>query len=467
MERLYEVLAHKGIRTAEQVSHLIMDRLTIKEILDLNAHLLDAVPGTQANIASLAQFDFIADSDMTAQHGSCLEWNCRLRRMMQTARFASLYCDTLYIPNYLEHYPQAPKGNAPGLHEENHLRYMYAGDIKLLLALKPLADVGIVRLIKTKYHFCKDCAERIIPRSTVDGVNAAVRRLNERYLRQCKARLVRGEQDLGPLSPCLRVQGPGDLYEGGSMVRLSPALPQWLLRKSGLATAHSRKRVYDLGKSDLRRMKIPLERLERVASDVVFQHMLSRLMNTKYLTHREIDGVLVSAFNTHPGLSRCNDILSSELICELPFLENIGLKEILKVRRHEHDAFLVFRNTLSRIISDQLQHPDKLTRKDAKAIYLDLLYPDLCKLNAHARTLRRSKLADAARDILVTSGLLSLGLFTGLFPHDAKLFCTALGGFQISRELLKALISTITPPDSIRNHNLFFLWKLTRKRLPP
>lgn len=466
MKKVFELLKKRGIRTFTSIEKCIMHEFRIKDILDLNARLINSMPLTKSAPKDLTPFNFTANSNMTAQHNHCLAWNCRLRRIEETAQFAALYCDKLYILNYFEDYSPESQVIPLNHRQEIELRYQYAGDLKILFALKPLLDAGIVRFTKTKYHFCQTCATKILPPPVLREIDHLVNVITKEYLKTCKARLVREKKLPDPYSMLLKIQGPEELYEQGGMVRLQRDFPKWLLRKSGFGESRSRKRVYHLTKSDMHKIQIPKTDIEHIATDIIFQHILSQLLNTKYLTDRNIDSRFLSSITAVPEFRQYNEILNSEFICKIPVLQNIPIKDILKLRQKEFEAFLVFRNTLSEVITNYLAKQKPLAQCEAHSIYQDVIYPELCKLNALAKSLKKSTLFKNVGDLVVTSSLLTFGLCSGILPPDVKMLYGAVGGFHLSRELINSLTSTLKSPEEIRNHNLFFLWKLSQKSKP-
>lgn len=463
MEKIFELLKQRSINTPDRIIKQIMSNYSFSNILELNLELLLKIPIIEKEKHDLGVFDFVADSDMTAQHSTCPEWECRLSRILETAKFAALYCDTLYIPNYFEDYFELRKMKKIDSRELERLRYRFAGDLMILLALRPLFNSGIVKIANRKFHICKGCAEKLALQTTARKIERVIDELNKGYIKLCKVKLLKSEKNILFSEFVFDVDGPEELYEKGGSLYAMPKIPPWLLGKSKLLK-NEKNKEYALNYNDMKRLGIPKVNLMKIADDIFYQHLLSMLMNTKYLTHREIDMKVLTAITKDQQLCEYNDILSSELICSIPIFKNASLSSILYLRNQDYEEFLVFRNSLSNIIKDYLSKRKSFTRKDARAVYQDMVYPELCKLNAKSKSLRNGAIFKNTKDVVVTSGILSFGLCSGLLPLSAKPLLATIGGFEISRELIKSITSIFETPDEIRNHNFFFLWKLAKKK---
>jgi len=465
MKKTFELLQHRGLRSVENIEDIIMARYDFRDILKLNQELFETIRTTKPADHDLRTFNFIGDSDITAQHETCAEWGCRLSRVAEAAKFATLYCDTLYISNYFADYP--PPESITGLNpeEEFTLKYDYAGDLMILVMLKPLLEEGIVKLIQPEFHICPICTDKLSLQSFSNQTDQVIDNLTDEYIKLCRVTLSKDEHVSG-LSDTryeFEIQGPKDLYESGGDLMPNQKIPGWLLRKSGFHKAGTRKVSYQLTPDDMRKVEIPKDRIGLIARDITHQHISSLIMDTKYLTCREIDTRFLSLLTTDPHFREYNDVLKSELLCRIPMFKNLPLETALALRKKEHESFLVFRNTIGKFIDEHLKGKKPLSKADARGFYEDLIYPELCKLDNKVKNLKKGAILKNIRDVTITSGLLSLGLFSGMVPTNIQGLLTAVGGFHLARELISSIASILDTQNEIRNHNLYFLWRLSHK----
>jgi len=189
MNKVFDLLQKHGLTNDEQIQSAIMHGWGVKDIFDFNDRLLEAINVHAPGNADITAFNFIANSDLSAQHkGACIEWNCRLRRVDCLARFAALYSDRVYIQNYFADYAHASNS-------EFDLRYFYTGDLKILLKLRPLLESGILCLIQSEpgFHLCASCAAKFIPgfESISSKLEKQVDALSEEYLPKTHAAVLR------------------------------------------------------------------------------------------------------------------------------------------------------------------------------------------------------------------------------------------------------------------------------------
>lgn len=459
MREVFELLHRRGLTSEEQIESKIMHGWSIKDILDFNAELLDTIEVTHPAETDLTAFNFIANSDMTAQRGTCINWDCRLRRVENLARFAALYADRVYIENYFFDYT-----HPSAFMDELLIRYCYTGDLKILLRLRPVLENDVLALVQPLYHICPQCAQEVL--GAVKDIDTKIDKymdgVREHCLPQTSVTAVYEPHLAGDYEWALHIEAPEDLFDHGTAITVRE-LPDWLLAKMKPAANSKPPAEYKLSKANIRKIGVVDERLDRIGCDIYAQHLASRTIDTKYLTNRSIDIAFLRSVTEDEDFARYNDVLGKYLMYELPMLPNVHLPYLLDLRRHEHDAFLVYRNSINQIVRTYVKDRKTLSASDAKAIYEDLVYPQLCRLNTKVETIRRSLREKAKEEILVTAGVLSFGLFSGLLPPDLKGVFAAIGGFKIATDLLTTVLRASRTPHEIRNDNFYFLWRLAAK----
>ena len=102
------------------------------------------------------------------------------------------------------------------------------------------------------------------------------------------------------------------------------------------------------------------------------------------------------------------------------------------------------------------------TARDAQTIYSDIIRPRLAALEKKVKFAKRDLLSKPLRTSLIAIGSLSFGLYSGLIPPVSlpifKAGATVVGGGDFIRQLF----SLGEAEKSVRNDNLYFLWKVKR-----
>lgn len=159
MEELYELLKKKKLPKNDQIESLIMRKYSLTEVSQLKESLHNIVKrhSSSQSLQNLSHYSFYPDSDLSAQHNYCPDWDCRLNRIDGLARFAVLYADSIYIQDYFSDYQHMPTGSF----WEEQYRRTFVGDIKNLLYIKELVLEGVVQFLSgyaaTGAHICPGC----------------------------------------------------------------------------------------------------------------------------------------------------------------------------------------------------------------------------------------------------------------------------------------------------------------------
>lgn len=121
-EKIFEELRKSGLISDKAIDRKVLTYWALHDVLDCAFRLRGLVEHESRTPEALA-FDFVPTSEMSAQHGACcVIHECRRKRLMATARFATLYADRLRVPNYFAEYASAEHATLTA-DEEFELRY--------------------------------------------------------------------------------------------------------------------------------------------------------------------------------------------------------------------------------------------------------------------------------------------------------------------------------------------------------
>lgn len=468
MEKVFDLLSKNNLIDDEHIESRIMHSWSTTRIIDFKDSFVDLIQTTSPlskEQLNLSTYTFVANADMSAQHSSCPAWSCRLRRIDGLARFSALYSDCVYIRNYFVDYEHLPSNR----YEEYNFRYLLAGDLKIMIALKPLMTAGVVRFVQPPepgFHMCPSCAERLIP--TFKEVNSALEKhisvLDEKYIEQTSATLY--HTPVFPGEPyTIEASGPEELYENGQTLFTRARLPRSLLARLKSTPNGSVAKGLQLSKSEIAKAGFVQDSLRVIAIDIWMQYLMSRVsgMNLKYLTNRDIDISFLEAVTKDEDFKRYNNVLRNHLIYELPILQDVPLTAMLDIRRNEYDAFLTYRDGMNKVIKEYISQRKKLSSLEAREIHEDIVQPKLNELNARVKSIKRSLLRKPALDITIAVGILTIGLYSNLLTPEAGKIVAALGGIPALKSLIQSIVEAAQTPQEIRNDSFYFLWKLSKK----
>ena len=467
MEKVFELLEKNKLVDDEHIESTIMDGWGTTHILDFKDSLVELAEATAPpkKEPDLSAYAFVANSDMSSQHTTCPAWSCRLRRIDELARFSVLYSDHVYIQNYFEDYWHPPTNR----YEEYNLRRNFAGDLKIMIRLRPLMTAGIVQLVhpaEPGLHMCHRCAEKLIP--TFKEVNSALEKqvhtLSKKYLVETSGVLYLDPHFAEVPLYNIELKGSEELWETGQLVLITEHLAPPLLAKARNVPRHVLAKGIQLSKDQIRKAGIVHDSLHLIAMDIWMQYLMSKIagLNLKYLTNRDIDISFLEAVTKDEDFRKYNDVLKSYLMYELPILQGVPLDSLLDVRQKEQDAFLLYRDGINEVIRTYISQRKAFSSRDAKEIYGDVIQPKLNQLNARVSSIKRSHWKKVTRDIVIAAGVLTFGLCSNILTPGWSTVVSSLGGFQALKSI-QSIVEATQTPEEIRNDNFYFLWKLSKK----
>ncbi len=465
-DKLFEIIKKNKLTNQSRIEKAVFQDLTFSKLFRLAEELYLSIESEspQPKISSLQDYHFLANSNMSGiYHAGCTEWACRLNRVERLARFATLYADCIYIRNYFAEY-QHTDIDSRDLFFEQSFRDSIAGSLKIIIELESLIKNGIVSFIPTLIMLCSHCQAKLTEsiNTTDSRIDKQIKTLDEFYSRTTSAKLIilPTPSPPGDYRFEIRVDCDEELFEhGGYMIGCNELRP--ILRRK--ITKKPLVKEFQLSRYEILRGHINTHLLKTIASDVSCSHIYRARSNLKYLTDRKLDISLLQATTEEEHLSKYNEVLNSQLVFEMPVFQNIPLSSLLKIRSTEYDAFNSYRNTISDLISKYISQNKEISPLDAKQIYSDVIQPKVRQLDNRISRIRKSSIMKSIPDVVISTGALTLGLCASFVSPILQTALVSLGLVESAKVIFKALPSTLTTPGEIRNDNLYFLWKLSKK----
>lgn len=135
----------------------------------------------------------------------------------------------------------------------------------------------------------------------------------------------------------------------------------------------------------------------------------------------------------------------------IPFLENVSLDTILKLREVKGLAFENYRRAFVTTIKEYCQINNII---DSQAVYDDVFYPAFSKLN---ESIRHQKFRNLFGDLLISSGIIAVGYAAGAWTSSGAAYAAMAGvAYEVGKQMLNV-------PKNMNKENFYFLWKLQGK----
>lgn len=455
LKLLYEQVERKGYLKSGNVNR---GRIEKDKLIDLHEVAENITKLTSINNLGKtnSSFAYSASMSLSADSTSCNSIKCRKKRAYNLGQFALMFSDTVYIRNYLSSLTTdcLEHGN------EEQVKESFIHDLEILNFLRPLVEKGIVVPV-SPHNMCKNCFSKQV-------VNQYGREADQRF-EKLYSRLLNEFLQNSSVYVHFRaehyvfeIQAPEYLIEHGVKYCVFPSSEG----DGPLAKLPSiLKRVNSGERLDLSlyaRKKIDLESYfaQEIIADIVFEIMISEDIGASFITDRSIEIRLLNELSGDSDLERKNKMTQKHLTSVVPFIDGASFKDLIKIRHGEAEAFISYRQSLSKAIDEYKQHQKSLTEKEAKELYSEFIRPELAKLDKKVKAAKKHIVKKATRSVVSLGAALSFGIYTGFLPQQLLSAAASIGVVHEFRSLVKSGLEAMDKDAVIRNENLYFLWKV-------
>jgi hypothetical protein len=432
MEDFFEFLSREGFCPARLHKTIASGNKT--KLLDFVQEVEYTLPYVRQRTSS--RFGFLANTSLSGGPYPCHDAGCRLAKADELARFAALYADEILIRD--------PFGNYGSEWSLDMLQENLAGDLAVLWSLSPLLNEGVLGVAASRFAYCADHAAEAkdhngeVSRKLYD----AAFDLEQEYLSALTFEY-HGETQL------MEVRGPDHLVPHGCFF-VGPMSPK-VLTKAGRVRKSARRKVFYKSV------------IGSTLDDIIMQDLYGHDYRYNYLTDRALDARLISALSGDEVTS-LSEALMRGLNHSVPVIESASIEGLLRLRKEEEPAFRVYRDAVTQVLRDA----DLTTLSKVEEAFSDAIQPELNKIDLAVHNSRRLLTRGMKRDVVVSAGVVSVGLGLGFIQPAIGAVLAALGGGKLVTDLGKAGYDALRPePASIRENGFFFLWKLKRTLSQP
>ncbi len=467
-EKTFELIDKYNLNTPKKIEGKIMQDFSLAKIANLAEEFYNSIENESNPVAisDIKTYQFFANSRMSALYGTgCREWRCRRKKIDTLGRFAALYSDCVYVQNYFSRYfhLSAHVKDFSDLYDQESIRNSFACELKILMEIKSLIMSGIIRFIPTEILLCPQCHQNLILdiEDLSPSLNNTLVNIGESLASSTSAKLyILPEPD--PIYHAkyhFRVFCDEDLFEHGRFYYLTSSIPSDLERK---IHDHPSTTVFSLSQKDIIESDVIHSILRPMALDIYFLQYYQSKNNIKYITDNNIDINLLKSISKDQSLLSYNDVLSSYIVFEMPIFQNVALPDLLKIRQSDYDSFITYRDTVNDIISQYISPNKPIDVSTAKEIYEDAIRPNVARLDRKLASIRKSSIARSIKYLAISTALLSFGLCANI-PYQSLVTALVSLGLITGLKTIDSIHDTVSIPEEIKNNNLYFLWKISKK----
>jgi len=435
MHQLFEIFKALGI-TSNKLDRIL--KITDSELESLVKDSLVAI-ASNTNVDRESPFNFVANRTLSGGDFPCSEFACRKKNIDILARNSILYADTVFIQNPFDaffHYN----------HFSSKLRYDIGVNIALLYYTKPLFDAGIFQIASSYHHVCKACLKKlkIITRSYERKIESVELSLFNSAISDFTYAIKRDEQK----TPYLVISGPKDIIEHPIILYLfdTPEFDKISARRNKRVLAPNE--VIDLGLVEFI--------VSPILNDLIAQNYYSNIYHSEYLTNRAIDVKIITENQSKQKLGFHNSVTNS-LSHKVPFIPEIDFKKLINLREKEGEAFQVYRSSLRNFLQNAKSNSHNL-----QEAFRDEIEPEIYKMNQTIKTTKKLIRSDIAKDLMIGSTFVSVGLFSNLLPPNLSQLIAGLGGINYLSKFGDNIKKHLTTEATIKENKYYFVWKLSK-----
>jgi len=457
---LFELLENAGLIRGSHVDERRVYRLSAGQLSDIGAQAA-VVTRAESLAHEVGSMTHSATLSLGGGTDPCASISCRIRHVDQLAQFAAFYSDRVYIHNFLSDHEHRPHSEyIPSIEERRHT---LVNDLKVLSQVRPLIEAGLIVPVTSTEEVCLQCIAL-----GAFGADADKRFLRERRLlakRFFKEMTVTLNYFEGEWS--LACEAPEELLEHRGAYFSYDAPPEPLCKMPRILQRALDGETVLLSKEVRRKLKQHEDSASCVFGSVVFEMAVSQVLRTSYLSETELPVRVLSAISGDHDLARRNHLVQKHLTSVVPFIGDLSPTAVIRLRQREQESFLTYRQALNRAIDNVRAQRANLKENDARAIYSDVVAPELARLDRAVRIARRDLLKNLARSVGAWAGAITFGMYTGLLPDQLVGAAKVLGMTKILADLSQTAAKLASPRDTIKKEDLYFLWRVRQMSYRP
>lgn len=391
-------------------------------------------------------FSFIANSSLSGGRHPCANAGCRFSRLEQLATFSALYSDEVYIQNPFEQIALNGAENINFMSRQEIIAGIYN-----YLYLKPLIKKGIIKYALNKVSLCHTHSLSLATPLS-DKLHKKEKELyeliQEELIDKCKVSL---DITAGG-TPFFEILGPDNFIEHGAMYfHHMPPVGEYITYLC------SKNLPYLFSKKEIIQERILSVIINPIIEDLSNQEWHSKLYGTSYLCNNQTQ--IKIATSTNPQTYKANSAsFGSAIEHYLPTIQSKSVEIILNIREKEEEAFKVYRDKVNTLIKKNKNWEDN----EVAEIFRDQILPEINIIEKKVSDWKRKTRSAIKDKIIIGSGAVSFGLYSGILPSDLSHLLAAVGGGAAIISTAVDYTKTIRNKSEARSNDYYFLWQVNK-----
>lgn len=407
------------------------------------AHRANSVPDRLGTLASIS---------LSGGAEPCSNIECRIKQVRRTVEYTAIAGTRTYVQDPF--YAFVPQKGHLAFSDSAQLREDFFHAALVLNEFRPAIEAGLVELFAPTDHYCHACWARLAYGSEIaQQIDRVWRDLRARYRREVSVSIEKLGAQYGT-----RFEGPHDLLEHGSRGFISAAPPPPIDKMPRLRARVDAGETLVLNKRNASRLPL-FDQVARSPMMSVTEHMIgTHYLKAGLLTDRQLDIDLLQSLGTPRAEIQRNAVLQEHLSAILPFLSDLPVSELLRLREECAPEYAAFRVALNKSIDDVLAGGTGFGARDAQQLRQDVLEPRVRALDESLTRSRARYRTGLAVQSVAWGSLVAFGVLFGVIPNFAS---AAISAIAASAAVLGQAAQR-DPEDTIRRDPLYFIWRAKR-----
>jgi hypothetical protein len=376
-------------------------------------------------------FSFMSNSSLAGLGNPCAHSDCRLSRIRDLSKFATLYADTIIIPDPFDEFLESDG------EEFDRVELLFT--LIKLLDIAPLIESGIVVFGPKWFPLCEEGKKQFIKfeeNTAATLINAANVIENELLTTLSFSKTKHSDNAF-----TISIDHCGEYVSTDQIdVLMLDKLSRSLVTDNPELTEEEKRHAI---KSFI---------IDPAINDLQYRELMRWLYNAKYLSDRPADSLILNQIDGHHQTIQQD--FASAITHSLPFIENLDTKTILKLRTEEGEAFNLYRDKVKDFVDGT-----PVGSRPLKDAFNDLIRPELNKIDSAVKN-ARSMVKDSIReDLIFGVGAVTIGISIGIVAPKVGAAVSFMGGSNYLLKILKGYNSLLREVPAAKENDFYFLWK--------
>lgn len=455
MNSILQFLKEKNLINKRGPRDRLIDSLSLTDFVDIAQELESIIKSGHKPVQN-SIFSHSASFGLGGSSSECSHIGCRLERIDKLARFALMYSDKVFIGSFFSQYAD--------INSVDQLKRAKEGlfdDLLIVKSISPLLENGLINFFAPETNMCFSCqARRFIGGKAESLLDRSNRKLQADYLCNMSAEAERNSNGYSFIC-----NGPVPFFDH-ARVGTRFIAPEALIKRPSILEKIEKGNTVSLSKTLIKDLGLHLEYAHQIVANAIYGLATSHCLKTTFLTENDLHIQFLNTLHSNSKTRNRNLIAEKHLTSILPFVADVDLKNLIKLRQREEEAFILYRQALNQAIENFNSASGEFSEKDAQALYSDIIAPSLAQLDIKIKNAKKDLIEKPLRSLIGVVGVLSFGLLTGIVPSDISEIVKVLGLLKFGTDFIQDGMAIGSNERSVMKDQFYFLWKVRKNSKP-